>query len=144
MRLLRRLLLISKPRKRLLLEAAWSLLLARLKLRCFSFSRLATTFSLPTKCPELTGSPRGLVCSEVGSAVERMAGLLPGRTACFPRAIATQAMLRRRGVSTTLYYGARDDGSLVAHVWIQDGDVGVIGMPSEGDYSVVATYQYQV
>jgi len=28
------------------------------------------------------------------------------RVVCFPRAIAAQAMLRRRGVSTTLYYGA--------------------------------------
>lgn len=85
-------------------------------------------------------SERELLCRQVSSAVERMAGLLPGKTVCFPRGIAVQAMLRRRGIGTTLYYGARDDGKLTAHVWVQDGDRGVIGLPENGEYAVVATF----
>jgi len=127
---------------RLLFEAAWSLILARLMLRCISFSRLASIFSRPVKCPEVAGPTRESLCEEVKSAIERSADLLPGRSVCFPRAIAAQTMLRRRGVSTTLYYGARDHGSLDAHVWIQDGDIGVIGMPNEGEYNVVAKYPH--
>jgi len=144
MRLLRKLLSIPKARRRLLFEAAWSLLLARIMLRCLPFHRLAGYCSRRPTQTEVAGPLRGSLCLDVGSAVERMAALLPGRTVCFPQAIAAQALLRRRGVSTTLYYGAREDRSLTAHVWIQDGDVGVIGMPREGEYSVLAKYPYPV
>src|SRR5580658_8971871 len=119
MRLVRKLLSIPRDRRRLLVEAAYSLILARLMLRCISFSRLATYFSRPATCPEVSGSTRGLLCEGVRSAVERMAGILPGKMVCFPKGIAAQAMLRRRGVSTTLFYGASEEGSLTAHVWIQ-------------------------
>jgi len=140
---IRKLASIPPARRRLLLEAGRSLILARLLLRFISFQRLANTFSRKTPLMEIEGQTRILLCQEIRSAVERMSELLPGKTVCFPRAIATQAMLRRRGVSTTLYYGARDDGSLSAHVWVQDGDVGVIGMPREGEYSIVARFPYQ-
>jgi len=49
-------------------------------------------------------------------------------------------MLRRRGISTNLYYGARNDGELTAHVWVQDGDRSVIGMPEEGEFTIVTKY----
>ena len=141
---MRKLLSTRPERRRLLLEAAMSLTVARLMLRFISFQRIANTLSRKAARSEIEGPTRELLCREVRSAVERMAGLLPGKTVCFPRAIATQAMLRRRGISTTLYYGARDVGSLIAHVWIQDGETGVIGMPEKGDYAVVAKYPYSV
>ena len=51
-------------------------------------------------------------------------------------------MLYRRGVFTTLYYGAgsNSQGSLIAHVWVQDGAVGVVGMPEPYTFRVVARY----
>jgi hypothetical protein len=39
---------------------------------------------------------------------------------CLPRALAAQAMLRRRGVGSRLCLGAgRDNGALAAHAWIE-------------------------
>jgi len=143
MHLVRKLLSIPKVRRRILIEAAWSLILARMMLRCIPFKRIEKYLSRRATKLEITGPTRDLLCRDARSAVERIAELLPGSTVCFPRAIAVQSMLRRRGVSTTLYYGARDDGSLSAHVWIQDGNVGVIGMPGEGEYRVVAKVPYQ-
>ena len=48
---------------------------------------------------------------------------------CFPQGLAAHWMLHRRGVATTLIYGARPDGSrgIEAHVWVCDGAEPVIG-----------------
>ena len=64
------------------------------------------------------------------------------RIVCFPRAVAAQAMLRRRGVSTTLYYGAtsQTDKGLSAHVWVQDGETDVVGKRSAAGVKVLARY----
>ena len=41
---------------------------------------------------------------------------------CLPRALATQAMLRRRGIASRLCLGvAREDGVLAAHAWVEIG-----------------------
>jgi hypothetical protein len=48
--------------------------------------------------------------------------------ACLPRALAAQAMLRRRGIASTLCLGvARENGALSAHAWLELGQVIVVG-----------------
>jgi Transglutaminase-like superfamily len=50
--------------------------------------------------------------------------------ACLPRALAAQAMLRRRGIASRLCLGVtreRDDRALSAHAWLELGDSTVIG-----------------
>ncbi len=51
------------------------------------------------------------------------------QAACLPRALAAQAMLRRRGVASRLCLGvARDDTGLSAHAWIELGqDLIIVG-----------------
>ena len=131
---------IPPARRSLLLEAAWSLIWARIMLKFLPFSRLAQHFSRLPRKPEVTSESRTEICGQVSSAVDRTADLLPGKVVCFPRGIAAQAMLRRRGISTTLYYGAKASDALIAHVWLQDGDRGVLGTPEDGEYTVLATY----
>ena len=113
----------------LVVEAFFYLLLARLALKYFSFLRLAGLFASPLQKAELTGRPRRLACKEVQRAIFHVWKRFPWKPTCFHRALAAQAMLRRRGVSTTLYYGAATlpDRGLTGHVWVQDGPVGVVG-----------------
>jgi hypothetical protein len=61
---------------------------------------------------------------------------------CFQQGLAAQLMLRRRGVPSVLYYGAApNDGSgLSAHVWVRDGDVGVIGDEIASRYAQLAAF----
>lgn len=62
---------------------------------------------------------------------------------CFPRTFAAQAMLRRRGVTTTLYYGATtraDAGKLLTHVWLQDGEKGIVDHENCSQFQVLARY----
>lgn len=125
-----------------LIEAIVYLAAARLALRFFHFKRLTWLFGRAAKKPEVVGNARAQFRKEVRQAIGDAQRFLPGETACFPRAIAAQAMLRRRGVSTTLYYGAKTipDRGLTAHAWVQDGAVGVVGYSDASDYHALARY----
>lgn len=129
-------------RRALYFEAALWLVFARLALRVVPFARLAPLFEKPARRRELSGPARQQTILAVRRAVFRSARILPGRTVCFPRGIAAQAMLRRRGISTTLIYGAATlpNQGLTGHVWVMDGDDGVIGHMKASEYRVLARY----
>lgn len=79
----------------------------------------------------------------VGRAVERAARHLPWHPLCLPRALAARAMLRRRGIPSTLHFGMRLEGAdraMRAHAWVTTGTTGVVGVPAEGEYTVLARY----
>lgn len=132
----------TPQRRGLLLEAALSLILARLALRVVPFRRLKPFFIRPVHGPEVDGPARERLRREVVWAISRTARFLPGKTVCFPRGIVAQAMLRRRGVATTLYYGVTTGNSngSTAHVWVQDGAQGVVGHRDIATYHILARY----
>jgi hypothetical protein len=123
------------------LEAAAYLLAARLALRVVSFPRLVRVFSRTPKRPEVEGQLRDTVRSDIRRAVIFASRRLPG-TVCFPQAIAAQAMLRRRGISTTLVCGAATDRppGLQAHVWLLDRADAVIGCLNSHEFVELARY----
>ena len=116
---------------------------ARLALCLFPFRCLAWYFSLPARRPELSGDARLRARKEVRDALIRARRRSPGRITCLHQAMAAQAMLRRRGVNTTLYYGtATLPEGLTGHAWVQDGTEGVIGyqIAQRDRYHVLAHY----
>ncbi len=123
------------------LEALGYLLVARVALKTVPFRWLTRVFERESRLPELEGPARDEVRAEVRRAISQAARLLPG-TVCFPKAIAAQAMLRRRAVATTLYCGAATipGRGLVTHVWLQDRDFGVAGHRVSGQYQPLARY----
>ena len=125
------------------LEAAWLLVAAKIALRLVPFARLAPLFERPTRVPQRVGEARTQTIGAVRNAINRAARRLPGEYVCFPRGIAAQAMLRRRGVATTLIYGAATlpGQGLTGHVWVMDGETGVIGHTTASDYRELARYQ---
>ena len=129
-------------RRWLLLEATVDLLAARLLLKFVPFRRLTWLFERRVNRPELPNPARDELKREVRWAIVTAARRAPEQVVCFPRAMAAQAMLRRRGVSTTLYYGAsrRPELGLIAHVWLQDGDEGVLGSRAARGHVVLARY----
>src|SRR5919199_6567150 len=140
---------VERWRKRIaprliLVEAIVYVLAARLALNLFSFQRLTWFFERPVKQPELDQAERERALKEVRRTIFRVRQYSPIRTTCFHRAIAAQAMLRRRHVGTTLYYGAATlpERGLTTHVWVQDGDEGVVGHigAQRHRYHVLARY----
>jgi len=126
----------------LLFEAILFLLLARVALHWFPFNVIAWFMNRQAKQPQLQGEARELLINVVRWSILRATRILPGKTVCFPRALAAQAMLRRRRVGTTLYYGAvtQTEKGLTSHVWVQDGRSGVIGLRAAHGYKTIARY----
>lgn len=128
----------------ILAEAFICLLLARLALGLFSFQRLTWYFNLKARQPELNGEARLRARQAVRQALTLARQRFMPQATCFHRAIAAQTMLRRRGVGTTLYYGAVSlpESGLVAHTWVQDGAEGIIGYKTaqQEGYKTLARY----
>ncbi len=125
-------------------EAAICLLAARLALARFSFRRLIWYFDRPAKQPEKTGRERQKAVRAVQRALFHAKSRWAMETTCLQRAMAAQAMLRRRGVGVTLYYGAATlpGQGLRAHAWVQDGETGVVGLhiAQRDGYKILARY----
>ncbi len=83
----------------LAVEAVLSLLLAKAALHVVPFRFLERLFDSPLGALELSDPERSETRAAVLRAVETAARRLTIPTACFPRAIALQTMLRRRGVA---------------------------------------------
>jgi hypothetical protein len=116
--------------------------ISRLALRVLPFRYIAGILDrslLPGKCdvPDRKRKRRS-----ISWAIARGSDLLPGNTVCFPQGIAAHVMCLRRGIDTTLYYGAaiRPDTGLTAHVWLQDGSTGVVGTRVADKYFILAQF----
>ncbi len=125
------------------LEALLFLAAARFALRLMPFERLRWFFERAPR-NEIHGAAREQFRTRVQWAIGEASLYLPMETVCFPRAIAAQAMLRRRHIHTTLYYGAATlpTRELKAHVWLQDGSIGVVGHETAEQYHILARYPH--
>ncbi len=128
----------------MLAEAGFYLLSARIMLAFIPFPRLMRFVSHPTRGIEAIGIERLHKRKNVRQAIFVIRRRWRDKTTCLHRAIAAQVMLRRRGVSTTLYFGAlkKPGQRLSTHAWVQDGEEGVIGYHTaqKDRYFVVASY----
>ncbi len=126
----------------LLAEAAMFLVAARVALRLLDFRQLVWFFELAPRQPEVTGAERTQLRNEARWAISTLKRYLPFQTTCFHRAIAAQAMLRRRKIGATMYYGAATlpEKGLCAHVWVRDGDEAVVGCLAAKGYHILARY----
>jgi len=123
-------------------EAFFFILFARLALSIIPFHHLATFMSLPTGKPELGGQKRREVRQEVKLSIFGAWRRMRFHNTCLHRALAAQAMLRRRGISTVLYYGAKTltDRGLTGHVWLQDGSECIVGEQVAKGYHPLVRY----
>ena len=126
----------------LLIEAAWWLVVARLAVLLVPFRWMAprlgeTMASSPDEDPVDAELPR-----RVGWAVGVASAALPWKSRCLAEAIAGKAMLRRRGVASTLYLGAaRQGGSqLDGHAWLRCGSQVLIGERARNGHEVIASF----
>jgi hypothetical protein len=122
----------------LLAEAGAAILAASLAVRLMPFRALAERLgrgaqsSTPADAETIYWLRR---------AVLAWARRLPWRTLCFEQGLTAFALLRRRGLSATLHYGAATfDGELKAHVWVTSGKSEVVGCENKDDYGLLARF----
>jgi hypothetical protein len=111
-------------RRAYLREAAVTLVLARLAVRLVPASRIFGWADRPPR------HLRRFAINEASWVVWAVAALSARRLLnadCLPRALATHAMLRRRGIRSRLCLGvAREHGEVVAHAWVELGEDRVV------------------
>jgi len=124
-----------------LVEATLGLIGASVRLRVMSFGRLATRLGRHMQQSAMADEP-ALVAEvkRVRWAVETAARLLPWQPSCFPQAVAATALLRRRRISSTLYFGVDRGHDMEAHAWVRAGSVIVTGAPHHTRFTVVSTF----
>lgn len=129
-RAIRRFLQLNPRQKGLLVEAQSMLLLARLALLCLPFRLVAKWLNHPVQGRQISNAARIQHINDVHWAVTACARSGLVKAVCFPQGLAAKAMLNRRGLAPTLYFGVGKDskGQLLAHVWVADQEMPVIGM----------------
>jgi hypothetical protein len=127
----------AEPGALLLLESALALGAARLLVLLVPFRRYSRSMGKDAESPE-AAAPE--VVHRVSRALESVSRHVPWRSKCLEQALAAKAMLRRRGISNTLYVAVAREVALEAHAWVRSGDVCVTGQAEFDRYTVVARF----
>ena len=124
------------------LETILTLLYAHFVLHVLPFKSIERIMNRHPDRPEVNGTLRQRAIAGVRWIMDQTPRVLWLDIVCFPRCLAAQMMLRRRGVYTTLYYGAASfpGRGLTAHTWLQDNTPGVIDHEQACDYQVLSCY----
>ncbi len=149
-RLLRRFGQVDNRRRALLAEAVAYLFAARLALILIPFPRLARhlgTFVPPADPRAVavraeTAPDQMRLAEDIGWAVTRAARYVPFKAVCLPQAMAARVMLRRRGVSSVMHFGAAKgtEKPLDAHAWLDAAGVEVTGYPVAENFAEIACF----
>jgi hypothetical protein len=131
---------LDRSKRILLVEATGAVCVASLAVKLLPFKkaiRLGSRASVPA-----CSTSRADVLSGVRRAIDAATRNLPWNAVCIHRGLATQWMLRRRGIDARLHYGlAKDDEkALRAHVWVDALGETLVGGDEAGDYVRVATF----
>ena len=131
---------LDRSKRILLVEAIGAVCVASLAVKLLPFKaaiRLGSRASVPA-----CSTSRADVLSDVRWAIDAATRNLPWNAVCIHRGLATQWMLRRRGIDARLHYGlAKDDEkALRAHVWVDALGETLVGGDEAGDYVRVATF----
>ena len=78
---------------------------------------------------------------QIRSTVVHISKHTPWESLCLVQAMTVQKMLKKRGISTTVYLGVNKDTSnnMKAHAWIRCGEIFVTGGDGTG-YATVAKF----
>ena len=119
-------------------EAFFTIVLARLAVRFIPSARL---FSWANRPPRRINRFAGDQISWVLWAVESVGAKPWLKTLCLPRALATHAMLRRRGIASRLCLGvAREGQALIAHAWVEIGENKAVSDSQIGRFTRLAEF----
>jgi hypothetical protein len=131
--------------RRLLARAALSLAIMRVAVDALPFRLIAAATGLGEGRSAQTVDPATeWQAAGVGRAVRVAAAHAPWETTCLAQALAASSLLRRRGISSTLYLAvASDDAAperMIAHAWLRCGSLVLTGATQPGRFTVIASF----
>ena len=127
----------------LFVQAFLLLGLARLAINIVPFPRLTKHLGVPrVESPAEVPLPHLQEARRVARAVKSASHYTPWKSNCFPQAIAAKYILRRRGITSTLYLGAafKARSELEAHAWLRCGQFYVTGGVGHRHFGTVGIF----
>jgi hypothetical protein len=112
--------------RRLLVEAAILLGVARAAIVCIPFKHMVPWLA---KNPADPNRDDAVLNQRVSHAITVAARHVLWNSVCLPQAIAAKVMLSRRGFASTLFLGTVRDAErgMIAHAWLDCGGTTVVG-----------------
>jgi hypothetical protein len=124
----------------LFIEASVLLGISKLMILFFPFKSIASKIGLPQTETSYSNPIESKVLA-IQIAVIRGAKYICFSSKCYDQALATTFMLKRRGISSTIYFGLNKvDGQLAAHAWVRCGQLIVSGMGGHEKFTPVAWF----
>lgn len=132
---------LSSAERRLVLEAAILMGLARMIVLTVPFRWVASVLERKS-AEEKDEQTSGQKIKKVAWAVRRTSLYTPWRSNCLAQAIAAKYMLRRRRISNTLYMGMAKNpqGEFEAHAWLRSGETIITGGSDLERYAILAVF----
>jgi hypothetical protein len=133
----------SQDERALFLEAAFWLGLARLAILVLPFRWIAPLLGRNKgESPQKAGTAAVELLDRIAWAVAAASRNVPWECRCLAQAMAGKVMLRRRGVSSTLYLGVARGGEpgIQAHAWLRCGKRILTGRQGMAGFSVIASF----
>ena len=143
MQMLGKFLRLSSSDRRLFVEAAIWLGIARLALLVVPFRWIAPFLGKHmAESPETEERAHKQFVERISWVVQTASRHLPWKCKCLVKAIAGKCMFKRRRVPSTLYLGLLKDEEekLKAHAWLRSGKAIVSGHQGVTEYTVVSTF----
>lgn len=133
-----------RNRRRLVLEAVWTVTASRIRFARRGYPDIMEDFGkpVPPGPRDVLPEPHPL-SRNVSWAVEKVAARLPFEADCIVRAHAGMHMLERRGIRSRTVVGAyrTDEGKMEIHAMLMDGTRVVTGIEGQAKFKRVASYQ---
>lgn len=127
----------SLTRILLLVEALAHLALARAALACFPYEVFERTIA--SSPPGLPDASRIVAARQIGSAIERVARMVPWRSDCLIQAAAARWMLRVRRIPNRIHIGVAIANGFTAHAWVTSGEYLVTGRAGRQSFHIIRT-----
>ncbi|MEA3440909.1 MAG: lasso peptide biosynthesis B2 protein [Chloroflexota bacterium] len=127
----------------LLVETTFWLLLSRLAILVLPFRWVMRSCGTQhALSPESIPEEQIPIVEHITWAIDAVRWATPWDSNCLARSIASKRLLRRRGLSSTLYLGVSksDPRTIIAHAWLRCGEVYITGTPGHEDFTVVTTF----
>lgn len=137
-------------RQALVAEACARMFWARIRVAVLPFPKVAQTLGefVPPTDPRAaeraaaTTPEQAKFARDVKWAVVQSAPFMPFRSVCLQQAMAAQLMLKKRGISSVMHFGAQPGGKrpIDAHAWLDAAGVRVTGYPIPPDMGEIACF----
>jgi hypothetical protein len=138
----RRMLQLGPADLALAVEAGCMLSFFRLALKFVPVQKLTSWMGRPRQTqPSISPERAARTLRRIEWSIDAVVRHVPVNFVCFPQSLAAFFMLRRRHISSRLFYGVmREADQLKAHTWVKVGERTVVGGEVESDFTVLTTF----